>query len=233
MCSPDSIDLANRAQPISKKCRATGTEGAKKRQKERERERKTCARVHTHTHTHVGAHKHTQAFRKGVCTVVTDHRRSKVLSSKGRFKASATRKSVVSFKSACALRAVAWAHCTGLSVTPVTLAPAKKKARVLSGLAAMKRPANSVSTYQDTCGPCDVNYHQHRTQRPRSAPALSLAPTPRDDPPCLSAPARLSSSARLRACVTHSEVATGQEHASHGARSVKGLRPVTSSPASP
>ena len=134
MCSPDSIDLANRARPVSKKCGSTGREGARKREKEREREREretcVCARTHAHIHKRGRAETHTgipKMRAKGVCTVVTDHRRSKVLSSKGRFKASATRKSVVSVKSACALRAVAWAHCTGLSVTPVTLAPAQKK----------------------------------------------------------------------------------------------------------
>ena len=108
--------------------------GEKKREREgkREREREMCVRARTHAHIHTrgraGTHTGISKMRaKGVCTVVIDHRRSKVLSSKGRFKASATRKSVVSFKSACALRAVAWAHCTGLSVTPVTLAPAQKK----------------------------------------------------------------------------------------------------------
>ena len=206
--------------------------GEKKTEREGKGEKDVCARAHAHTHTRGRAQTHAGISKRRVHGGYRPQKIKGVVF-KGEIQSVGHSEigGVLQVGLCTTCRGVGALH--GAERYASNLGACAKKARVLSGLAAMKRPANSVSTYQDTCGPCGVNCLRHRTQRPRSASALSLAPTPRDDPPCLSAPARLSSPARVRACVTHTEVATGQEHASHGARSVKGLRPVTSSPASP
>ena len=213
--------------------------GEKKREREgkRERERDVCVRAHTRTQTYTWARRNTHRYFENACQrrVHGGYRPQKIkgVVFKGEIQSVGHSEigGVLQVGLCTTCRGVGTLH--GAERYASNLGACAKKARVLSGLAAMKRPANSVSTYQDTCGPCGVNCLRHRTQRPRSASALSLAPTPRDDPPCLSAPARLSSPARVRACVTHTEVATGQENASHGSRSARALRPVTSSPASP